>query len=106
MRILEKTVFSSIEPPQTNVLWVKPVASGVTFYLFDDGRWKPANIVNDMGTPTTEDDEVADISNIPQIVSEEVTKQMADYDVSVNDTHNAPSPDENDYPEIDIFNSD
>ncbi len=103
MKVLDKVVFSKTEPPMTNVLWIKPVQGGIAFYLFDDGRWKTANIVNDMGTPSTDDDEVADISNIPQIVQQEVATQMEGHDESVSDTHNTESSDTNDYPDVLLF---
>lgn len=103
MKVLDKIVFSKTEPPQTNVLWIKPVQGGVAFYLFDDGRWKTANIVNDMGTPTTDDDEVADISNIPQMVQEETSKYLATHDTDVKDVHQTSSLDDNEYPEVTII---
>ena len=60
-------------------------------------------IVNDLGTATTDDDTVADISNIDQVVEDEVTRQMAGHDEAVGDTHNTESPDEGDYPDLTIF---
>lgn len=92
-------------PSSVHVLWARPVeGGGITFYLFNNGRWQPVKVMNDMGTPSISDDTVADISNIGEVVEREVTKQMETYDEDVNDTHNAPSSDTNEYPEIiDMF---
>ena len=63
------------------------------------------NIVNDMGTPTTDDDMNTDISNIDQIVESEVERQLQGHDAAVGDTHNAPSSDDRDYPVVALFDS-
>ena len=55
MRVLEKTVISPTEPPQSDVVWAKPIGDGFALYLFD-GIWKPMKIVNTQGTPSTDDD--------------------------------------------------
>jgi hypothetical protein len=56
MRILKGTIISSTEPPSTDVLWLKPVGEGLTVYAFEDGRWKVQKLMNDHGTPSTDDD--------------------------------------------------
>ena len=103
MQVLDKIVLSLQEPSQTTVLWAKPMEGGFAFYLFDNGRWKAMNVVSDMGTPTTDDDTVADITNIPQIVQDEVSRQMEGHDDDVNDTHNASTSDDTEYPDVDMF---
>lgn len=55
MRVIDKIMFSRTEPPYRDVIWAKPIEEGFSFYLFD-GRWKPMKIVNDHGTPSTDDD--------------------------------------------------
>lgn len=55
MRVIDKIVFSRTEPPYRDVIWAKPIEDGFAFYLFD-GRWKPMKVVNDQGTPSTDDD--------------------------------------------------
>ncbi len=103
MQILEKIVISRTEPDSTNVLWIKPIKGGVCFYAFYMGTWNTLKIMNDKGTPSTEDDEIVDISNIPEIVEKEVTEQITAHDKSVNDTHNAVSADTNDYPDVTVI---
>ena len=103
MIILDKTVISATEPPQTSVLWVKPVEGGVAHYAFIDGKWRVLKVMDDMGTPQIDDDKVSDISNINQIVETEVTRQVADITSPENDTHNAPSSDDNDYPDLTLY---
>ena len=56
MRVIDDIVFSPTEPPQSDVIWAKPIGTGFALYLFD-GIWKPMKIVNDKGTPSTDDDE-------------------------------------------------
>jgi hypothetical protein len=56
MRILKGTIISSTEPPSTDVLWLKPVGEGLTVYAFEDGRWKVQKLMDDHGTPDTDDD--------------------------------------------------
>ena len=55
MRVIDKIMFSRTEPPYRDVIWAKPIEEGFSFYLFD-GRWKPMKVVNDQGTPSTDDD--------------------------------------------------
>ena len=101
--VISQILVTSYQPSQTNVVWAKPIEGGFTLYLFNNGRWQPVKIVNDLGTATTDDDTVADISNIDQVVEDEVTRQMAGHDEAVGDTHNTESPDEGDYPDLTIF---
>jgi hypothetical protein len=62
-------------------------------------------------TLTPEDDAIADISNIPEIVKQEVgdtietevAKQIDAHDASVGDTHNTTTTDADDYPEVTIY---
>lgn len=37
---LKNVVFTSTEPPSTNVLWVKPNGNEVTMYIFKNGSWQ------------------------------------------------------------------
>ena len=55
MRVIDKIMFSPTEPHYRDVIWAKPIEEGFSFYLFD-GRWKPMKVVNDQGTPSTDDD--------------------------------------------------
>lgn len=79
MQILNKIAVSTTEPPSTDVLWIKPVKGGMALYIFD-GLWKALEIVNTMGTATPDDDVPLD---------------------AANDTHNAPTGDSEEYPEVD-----
>ena len=107
---------SPTQPSRTDIAWAKPVKGGFALYLYFDGNWKPQVVMDSMGTDTPEDDKTADISDIPAIVTntvqeilpdvigdsveEEVARQMAGHDESVNDTHNTGSGDDNDYPDV------
>jgi len=55
MRVIDHIVFSPTEPSSREVLWAKPMGGGFAFYLFD-GTWKPMKVVDDKGTPSTDDD--------------------------------------------------
>ena len=55
MKVIDKIMFSRTEPSYRDVIWAKPIEGGFTFYLFD-GRWEPMKVVNDQGTPSTDDD--------------------------------------------------
>lgn len=55
MRVLDHIVFSPTEPSSREVLWAKPMGGGFAFYLFD-GTWKPMKVVDNKGTPSTDDD--------------------------------------------------
>lgn len=107
MIVLDKIVISTTEPPSTRVLWVKPTTQGSALYVFNHG-WEPMNIVDTKGTLYTQDDEIIDVKgggfdgDIAQIVEQEVTKQMSEYDGKVHDTHNTEADDDSDYPEVDI----
>lgn len=88
--IIQKIIFSSNQPTSGNVLWAKPVGTdGMALYLHRNGRWNPMKIMSDNGTATPEDDTVAEISNLSEVVQQEVNRQMENYDTSVQDTHNA-----------------
>ena len=41
---LKNVVFTSTEPPSTNVLWAKPNGDEVTMYIFKNGSWEGENI--------------------------------------------------------------
>ena len=108
MQVLKGIILSPTEPPSTDVLWIKPVQGGVALYIHD-GTWMSLQIINDMGTATPDDDVVIDVKNIPsmenleQKIEGEVTKQMATHDEEVRDTHNEPTGDSHDYPDVVIF---
>lgn len=100
--------YNKYEPKDLDVLWIKPVKGGIAFYLFDGG-WKAQQLMNDMGTATTEDDTVIDVKNIPSLetleqkIEGEVATQVAAHDVNVGDTHNTASSDAKDYPDVTIY---
>ena len=108
MRIVDKIAFSPTEPPLTNVLWAKPTKNGFVFYLFD-GKWRPMEVVSDKGTPTTGDDTVIDLNNIPSLdnldekIEGEVTKQITTHDEQVRDVHSSDTSDSEEYPEVHLF---
>jgi hypothetical protein len=56
MRILKGTIISSTEPPSTDVLWLKPVSGGLAVYAFLKGKWEAQKLMDDHGTPGTDDD--------------------------------------------------
>ena len=111
----DKIVISSTQPGRNDIVWAKPVKGGFALYLPFNGRWQPLIVMDDEGTVTPEDDKPADISEIPELIEQEVTKQigtqiedevtrqMAGHDASVHDTHNAPSADGDEYPDIHIL---
>ena len=45
------------EPQSTNVLWLKPVENGFCFYRYKNGKWDVLKLMDDEGTPSTDDDE-------------------------------------------------
>ena len=47
-----------------------------------------------------------DMEEIKQHIEDEVAAQMAAHDASVHDTHNMPTDDDNEYPDITIFGDD
>ena len=61
MQILDKVVFSDIEPP-INCLWIRPVPGGVAMYHFYEGRWKILRLMDDHGTANPYDDTPIDVS--------------------------------------------
>ena len=113
MRILTNIAISITEPRDTSLLWLRPIGSKYGIYLYDGG-WKPISLTDDMGTATPYDDEIADVSNIPEIVKEvipgvigdsveeEVRNQMEQIDFSKVNINSTPSEDESDYPDVDI----
>ena len=64
MKILDKIVLSSTEPPWTSVLWIKPVEGGVAFYLYDNGKWRILRPMNDKGTISPDDDQPYDLDGM------------------------------------------
>lgn len=96
--------YNKYEPKDLDVLWIKPVKGGIAFYLFDGG-WKAQQLMNDMGTATTEDDTVIDVKNIPSLetleqkIQGEVTEQISEHDVNVRDVHSQESGDDTEYPD-------
>lgn len=112
MRIYDKIVESPFAPQLTTVLWLRPVGDGFSFYRFTDGEWKALKIMDSMGTATPYDDEIADVSNIPEIVKEvipgvigdsveeEVRNQIEQIDFTQVNKNSTPSGDEDDYPEV------
>lgn len=57
MVIYDKIVEDKYEPQSTNVLWLRPVEGGFSFYRYKDGKWDALKLMNDKGTPSTDDDE-------------------------------------------------
>jgi hypothetical protein len=53
MKVLEKVVISETEPPQTNVLWIKPVKGNVEFRAFFYGEWKTVDSYESKPGPDT-----------------------------------------------------
>lgn len=119
--ILDKIVFSAIQPASGNILWAKPVKDGFTLYINVNGRWQSMKMVDDKDTVSPDDDAEIDLDNIPTMdtidekiqeevteqigtqVEDEVTRQMNIHDAEVGDTHNTSSGDSQDYPEVSIF---
>ena len=107
MVIYDKIVEDIYEPRNTNVLWLKPVKDGFSFYRHKNDKWEPIKIVDDQGTSSTDDDTVVNLDDIPTMdnieekIQEEVTTQIADHDENVRDTHNADSADSDEYPDVD-----
>ena len=60
---LDGVVYSKIEPKNRKVLWLRPVANGVSLYICDSG-WRPLRLINDMDTFTVEDDNVIDVESM------------------------------------------
>ena len=57
MVIYDKIVEDKYEPQSTNVLWLRPVENGFSFYRYKNGKWDALKLMNDKGTPSTDDDE-------------------------------------------------
>lgn len=57
MVIYDKIVEDKYEPRSTHVLWLKPVEDGFSFYRYKNGKWDALKLMNDKGTPSTDDDE-------------------------------------------------
>ena len=53
MRVLEKVVISETEPPQTNVLWIKPVKGTVEFRAYFYGEWRTVDSYESQPGPDT-----------------------------------------------------
>ena len=53
MLVLDKIVLSTTEPPQTNVLWIKPFKSGVEFCAFFNGKWQTIDAYESKPGPNT-----------------------------------------------------
>jgi hypothetical protein len=101
----------STTEPNPDLLWAKPMpGGGFAFYLFNNGRWQPMKIVNDMGTSSVADDVVATIGsgtidNLDDIVRDEVTRQVSEHDDNIRDTHNADTGDDGEYADVEgLFN--
>ena len=107
MVVYDKIVEDIYEPRNKNVLWLKPVKGGFSFYRYKNDNWEAFKIVDDKGTSDTDDDTEVDLNNIPTMdnieekIQEEVTTQIADHDENVRDTHNTDSPDSDEYPDVD-----
>ena len=109
--IIDKFIISPKQPSRTDIAWAKPVKGGFALYLYYNGGWQPQVLMDGKATLTPEDDVIADISNIPEIVKEtvgdtietEVAKQIDEHDASVSDTHNTTTTDADDYPEVTIY---
>lgn len=56
------TVLSNVEPNSNDTLWLKPVTGGVAAYLREMGAYKPLKLMDDKGTPSTDDDTPATAS--------------------------------------------
>lgn len=67
--VIEKIVLSREQPQSTNVMWAKPSSEGVVFYLFNNGRWQTAQVVDNRGTSTTEDDTVINVAEMHESLS-------------------------------------
>lgn len=61
MIIYDKIVESIYEPRNTNVIWLRPVEGGFSFYRYQNGKWEILRLMNDHGTPDPEDDTPIDI---------------------------------------------
>jgi hypothetical protein len=57
MVIYDKIVEDKYEPQSTNVLWLRPVEGGFSFYRYKNGKWDALKLMNDKGTPSPDDDE-------------------------------------------------
>ena len=70
--IIDKFIISPKQPSRTDIAWAKPVKGGFALYLYYNGGWQPQVLMDGKTTLTPEDDVIADISNIPEIVKQEV----------------------------------
>lgn len=57
-------VLSKEAPTTNNTLWIKPVEGGFAIYAKFNGKWQPLKTVDDGGTPSVADDEVATMDSI------------------------------------------
>ena len=63
-KILRTVVMSDTRPQYTDVLWVKPVEGGFSFYVFMNGEWKLMRVMNGKNSPAPEDDEPYDLDGV------------------------------------------
>lgn len=57
-------IISSAAPRVKNALWIKPVEGGFAIYAKFNGKWQPLKMVDDGGTPSVADDEIATMDSI------------------------------------------
>jgi hypothetical protein len=62
MTIYDKIVESIYEPRNTNVIWLRPVKGGFSFYRYQNGKWEILRLMNDHGTLNPIDDTPIDVS--------------------------------------------
>ena len=98
----DKIVEDPLEPRATNVLWLRPIGDGFSFYRYKNGHWEALKMVDDKGTASPDDDtemDVPSMDNIDDKIQKEVTEQMAVHDENVKDVHYEESTDTGEYPD-------
>ena len=88
MKVLQKIVVSSTEPPGTDCLWIRKVSGGVALYSFD-GKWEKLRLMDDHDTPEYDDDTPIDIHE-GQLGPDTVgTEQIIDNSVEMQDLNDS-----------------
>ena len=56
-KVLKSIIISDTIPQNHDILWLKPIEKrGMALYVWKNGDWEATKLMNDHGTPSTDDD--------------------------------------------------